>query len=198
MLLRPKSKGHVRLKSLSPYANAKVEAGYFSHPSDIKVLVEAVKFALALGETHAFKKLGSRFWDKVPMPGCEHTELWGDEYWACICRHYTTTIYHYSGTAKMGPPTDPGSVVNHELKMYGVRGLRVIDASIMPKIPSGNTNAPVIMLAEKGADLIKDYWYARRRRHSKRSADNATLVDEFADWPEKVGPSRCQPDQSEG
>lgn len=65
MLLRPKSKGWVRLNSRNPYVNAKVEAGYFTHPNDIEVLVEAVKFALAMAETHSFKKLGTKFWDKV-------------------------------------------------------------------------------------------------------------------------------------
>ena len=70
----------------------------------------------------------------------------------------------------MGPPTDPSAVVNHELKLYGVSGLRVIDASIFPHIPSGNTNAPTIMVAEKGADLIKEYWYSFKRR--KRQSSN--------------------------
>ena len=65
MLLRPKSKGWVRLASLNPFENARVEAGYFTHPNDMEVLVEAVKFALALAETSTFKKLGTKFWDKV-------------------------------------------------------------------------------------------------------------------------------------
>ena len=97
MILRPKSRGTVRLKSANPYEYPIFNAAYFTHPDDMKVLVEGVKFALALSETSALKKFGSRFWDEVPMPGCEHTELWTDEYWACMCRHYTTTIYHYSG-----------------------------------------------------------------------------------------------------
>ena len=98
------------------------------------------------------------------------------------------TIYHYSGTTKMGPPHDPESVVNHELKVYGIRGLRVIDAGIMPKVPSGNTNAPVIMVGEKGADLVKQYWYSKRRRRRKRDgegSDDGALTD----WPQKEVPS---------
>jgi len=182
MLLRPKSRGNVRLQSANPYDKPLFNAGYFTDHSDLLTLVEAVKFALSLAETTSFKKYGTRFWDQVPMPGCEQTELWTDEYWACICRQYTTTIYHYSGTAKMGPPTDTEAVVNHELKVYGVRGLRVIDASIMPKIPSGNTNAPVIMVGEKGADLIKEYWYGYQKSKRKKR-------EIYEDWPQKIANS---------
>lgn len=77
----------------------------------------------------------------------------------------------------MGPANDTESVVNHELKVYGVRGLRVIDASIMPHVPSGNTNAPVIMVGEKGADLVKDYWYSFRKKRS--------LHKDWSNWPYK-------------
>ena len=59
--------------------------------------MEGVKIALAMAQTQAFTRMGTKFWDEVPIPGCEHTSLWSDEYWTCMARQYTTTIYHHSG-----------------------------------------------------------------------------------------------------
>lgn len=186
MLLRPKSRGRILLRSSNPYDKPIFHAGYFTHPQDIKVLVEGVKIALAMAQTQAFLRLGTKFWDQIPMPGCEEKDLWSDEYWNCMARHYTTTIYHHSGSAKMGPPHDSASVVNHELKVYGVPRLRVIDASIMPNIVSGNTNAPTIMIAEKGSDLIKADWGGlyRGNRKRRRKRDLEDWVNRS--WPSKI------------
>ncbi|XP_057381659.1 glucose dehydrogenase [FAD, quinone]-like [Daphnia carinata] len=165
MLLRPRSVGYIRLQSADPYDKPLIYPNYFVDDQDVRVLVEGVKIGLALGETAAFKKLGSKFWAQ-PFPGCEHLPLWTDEYWACFVRHYSSTIYHPTGTAKMGPPGDPTAVVDPELRVYGVHNLRVVDCSIMPNVPSGNTNAPAIMVGEKGADLIKSFWlnYASKKK----------------------------------
>ena len=157
MLLRPKSRGKVVLRSRDPYQPPHLYAGYFSHPEDLHWLVEGVKIALSVGQTKALQHFGSRFWD-YPMPGCEHTKLWSNAYWGCICRQYTWSGNHQSGSAKMGPASDPTAVVSPRLQVHGVNRLRVVDASIMPNIVSGNINAPVIMIAEKGSDLIKEDW----------------------------------------
>jgi len=157
VLLRPKSRGTIRLKNSNPFHSPLINANYFSDPMDIAVLVEGVKIAIKISEAKVFKQFGSKI-HRIKLPGCKHFKFGSDAYWECHIRHISETIYHPVGTAKMGPPTDPTAVVDPRLRVYGITGLRVIDASIMPTICSGNTNAPVIMIGEKGADLIKQDW----------------------------------------
>ncbi|XP_046815226.1 glucose dehydrogenase [FAD, quinone]-like [Vespa crabro] len=163
MILRPKSRGYVKLKSKNPLDYPLMYHNYLTNPDDVNVLREGVKAAIAFAETSSLKRLGTRFHSK-PLPNCKHLPMFTDEYWECAIRQYTMTIYHMSCTAKMGPRSDPMAVVDPSLKVYGVEGLRVIDASIMPTITSGNINAPVIMIGEKGSDLIKKDWMSRRKR----------------------------------
>lgn len=157
LLLRPKSSGWVRLQSKNPFHHPVINPNYFTHPEDIAILVEGIRIAHAVSNTSAFQRFGSRP-HTIPFPGCRKFLYDSDDYWECCIRHFTFTIYHPTSTCKMGPETDPDAVVDSRLKVYGIEGLRVIDASIMPKIVSGNTNAPTIMIGEKGADLIKEEW----------------------------------------
>ncbi len=175
MMLRPKSRGSIRLRSKNPMQYPLMYANYLTEEDDVRVLREGVKAAIALGETTAMKRFGARFHSR-PMPGCKKYIQYTDEYWDCFIRQYTMTIYHMSGTAKMGPATDASAVVDPALRVYGVQSLRVIDASIMPMITSGNINAPVIMIAEKGADMIKSYWkdilgVKRKKRRRRGTPD---------------------------
>ncbi|KAJ8917313.1 hypothetical protein NQ315_002331 [Exocentrus adspersus] len=171
MMLRPKSRGEILLRSSDPLEYPLLYHNYLTHPHDVNVLREGVKAAVAYGQTEALKRFGARL-HAVPYPNCKHLPLYTDEYWNCYIRQYTLSIYHYSCTAKMGPATDPYAVVDPDLRVYGVAGLRVVDASIMPFITNGNINAPVIMIGEKGADLVKGYWLnpsvgKRRKREVK-------------------------------
>ncbi|XP_034490245.1 glucose dehydrogenase [FAD, quinone] [Drosophila innubila] len=167
LLLRPRSRGSVRLRSANPFHYPLINANYFDDPLDAKTLVEGAKIALRVAEAEVFKQFGSRLWRK-PLPNCKHHKFLSDAYLECQVRTISMTIYHPCGTAKMGPSWDPEAVVDPRLRVYGVRGLRVIDASIMPTISSGNTNAPVIMIAEKGADLIKEDWLKNPEYKVKR------------------------------
>lgn len=157
LLLRPRSKGWVRLRSRSPFDAPLIDANYFADPFDVQTLVEGAKFAVKVSETKAMRQFGSKL-HPIPFPNCRHVPFASDAYWECHIRTISMTIYHPVGTAKMGPQNDPEAVVDPRLRVYGVQGLRVVDASIMPTIASGNTNAPVIMIGEKGADLIKEDW----------------------------------------
>jgi choline dehydrogenase len=123
----------------------------------LETLLKGVKKAVELSETNAFKKFGSKLHD-IPVPGCQSFVFNSDEYWRCAIKHLTFSIYHVSGTCKMGPVSDQEAVVDPRLRVHGINGLRVIDASIIPLIPTAHTNAPTIMIAEKGADLIKEDW----------------------------------------
>lgn len=133
MMLRPKSRGFIKLQSKNPLRYPLIYHNYLTHPDDIAVLREGVKASVAFVETQAMKRFGARFHDRQ-LPNCKHLENYTDEYWDCVIMQYTMTIYHMSGSAKMGTPDDPFAVVDPELRVYGVKGLRVIDASIMPTI----------------------------------------------------------------
>ncbi|KAG5672896.1 hypothetical protein PVAND_002984 [Polypedilum vanderplanki] len=154
MVMRPKSKGRIKLRSDNPFDSPAILPNYFSDRYDIDIAIRGIRRLIELGNTQALQKLNAKFL-KTPVPGCKHYEFDSDDYWECYTRHFTLTIYHHCGTAKMGPESDKHAVVDSHLRVYGVKGLRVVDASIMPEIITGHTNAPVIMIAEKAADLIK-------------------------------------------
>ena len=154
MLLRPESVGYIKLNSADPFDMPIIDPKYLSHPKDAAVLVDSLKISIKMALSKPFKKFKPKPWPQHWW-GCEKYKKYSDGYLECLTRSYTQTIYHPVGTAKMGPPSDPMAVVDPQLRVYGVYGLRVIDASIMPKILSGNTNAGIIMIGEKGADLVK-------------------------------------------
>lgn len=157
MLLLPKSKGRIILPDANPRSKPLIFANYLSHPDDVKTLVDGVQKIMDIIQMPSFKAMGTKL-HTIPIPACEPLGFGSRAYWECQARHFTFTIYHYSGTAKMGPKNDKTAVVDSRLRVYGVKRLRVIDASIMPMIPAGHTNTPTYMIAEKGADMIKEDW----------------------------------------
>ena len=143
-LIYPRSHGEIRLRSADPTAAPVIDPRYFHDPADLEHLVAGVKLAREIAATGPMTTmLGAAI---GPGPGCV-----SDDDLRAYVRLTCNTIFHPAGTCKMG--SDPLAVVDAELRVRGVRGLRVADASIMPRIIGGNTNAPTIMIAEKCADL---------------------------------------------
>lgn len=186
MILRPKSRGFIKLHSKNPLRYPLLYHNYLTHPDDVNVMREGVKLAIAYGETESLKKqFGAKFHHRQ-VPNCRHLPMFTDEYWECFIRQYTMTIYHMSGTCKMGPTEDLEAVVDSQLRVYGVKGLRVIDASIMPTITNGNIYAPVIMIAEKGADMIKALWLRDEMFRYKRYDNVQRRVTPAANFTETM------------
>jgi choline dehydrogenase len=145
--LRPESRGEIKLKSTDPLAPPAILPNYLSAPVDRQVAVEGMKLSRRIMESEAMGSLIEE--ELLPGEACQTDEELLD-----AAREIGTTIYHPTSTCKMGPDSDSSAVVDERLRVYGIRGLRVVDASIMPNVVSGNTNAPTIMIAEKAADMI--------------------------------------------
>nr|CAD7416563.1 unnamed protein product [Timema poppensis] len=161
-LLNPKSRGKVQLKSSDPFESPNIFAGFYTDPEDIETMIRAIRFYQKLANTKVMKMLGARL-EHLDLPDCRKFSFDTREYWICTLRHLSSTIYHPVGTCKMGPSSDPEAVVTPKLKVYGVKRLRVSDASIMPDIVSGNTNAATIMIGERAADFIKEDWLNKKQ-----------------------------------
>ncbi|KAL6259289.1 hypothetical protein P5V15_009208 [Pogonomyrmex californicus] len=157
VLLKPKSVGEILLRSKNPADPVRIYANYFSEQKDVDTMLKSLDFLKKMLNTETFKRHKVRL-RHLDIPDCRYTKPDSDEYWRCNLRHMSSTLFHPVGTAKMGPQNDPTAVVDSRLKVHGIQKLRVIDASIMPTITGGNTNAPTIMIAEKGADFIKEDW----------------------------------------
>ncbi|XP_044763966.1 glucose dehydrogenase [FAD, quinone]-like isoform X2 [Coccinella septempunctata] len=159
MLLHPKSIGWMELTSRNPKDYPKFYGNFFTDPykRDIKTFIAAIRFVQRLSRTNAFQRFGSVL-NPNRHPGCTQFKFDSDDYWECCLRSISVTLHHQVGTAKMGPSNDPTSVVDHQLKVHGVKRLRVADCSIIPFALSAHTNAPSFMIGEKAADMIKEQW----------------------------------------
>ena len=146
-LMRPKSRGSVTLASRNPTDKPLIDPAFFKHQEDLQTMMQATQMGLRIMESKGLDPYRSEM--LYPLNAQDPAQI------ESFLRDHSDTEYHPVGTCKMGPAQDPMAVVDAELRVHGLQGLRVIDASIMPNLVSGNTNAPTIMIAEKGADFIR-------------------------------------------
>ena len=146
-LMDVESRGSVQLASADPSENPIVDPNYLSVPRGVEILVNAIRFARSLTGTKALEEFG--LLNEI-LPG---RDVRSDSELAEYVRNRIETCFHPAGTCRMG--VDDLSVVDPELRVHGLDGLRVVDASVMPSLINGNTNGPTIMIAEKAADLIR-------------------------------------------
>ena len=167
-LLKPKGRGRIELKSNDVNDPPKIHADILKSEEDRKVLLEGIKFLMRLNDTTNFKILEPKL-HKFNIAECEpfRETSSDDDYWSCLMKYLTTSLYHPVGTCKMGPETDEYAVVDGKLKVRGVENLRIADASIMPTIVRGNTNAACFMIGEMCSDFIKNDWEKKERRHTE-------------------------------
>ena len=144
---RPESLGYVHARSNDAFAKPIIQPNYLAHDQDQRVLLAGIKLSRKLMNTPAL----APYFDHEVYPG---THIQSDDELLDIARQRSTTVYHLMGTCRMGPKTDPTAVVDDQLRVHGIKNLRVIDASIMPTMLSANLNAGVMMIAEKGADMV--------------------------------------------
>jgi choline dehydrogenase-like flavoprotein len=147
--LQPTSRGFVRLRSADPGEPPVIQPNYLSTEEDRRVAADSIRSVRRVVSAPALQRFHPNEYlpgDSVPDEDSALVKAAGD---------IGTTIFHPVGTAKMGRDTDPTAVVDERLRLIGLAGLRVIDASVMPTITSGNTNAPTMMIAEKGADMVR-------------------------------------------
>ncbi|XP_050430989.1 glucose dehydrogenase [FAD, quinone]-like [Adelges cooleyi] len=152
MLLLPDARGEVTLKDKNPGHWPIIHYGYYQNKSDLDTSVYSLKYIVKLvEETKAFEDLGATA-DPVTISECDKLQFKSDGYWACFAKYMTTSVHHQCGTCRMG------DVVNNKLQVIGIKGLRVVDSSILPHVPRAHLYAPTVMVGEKAADLIKNDW----------------------------------------
>jgi choline dehydrogenase len=160
--LRPTSRGNVHVTCADPGQAPLIAPNYLATEEDRRIAAASLRLTRRIVAAPAL----ARFAPEELLPG---PEIRTDEALARAAGDIGTTIFHPVGTCRMGPASDPGSVVDARLRVHGIAGLRVVDASVMPTITSGNTNSPTLMIAEKACDMIRED-RARRRRNGVADA----------------------------
>ncbi|CAG9829754.1 unnamed protein product [Diabrotica balteata] len=156
----PKSTGTLRLKSSSPFDYPLINPNLLSDSknNDIDELYQSIQLMFKLSETKAFQSIKLKYMSKS-LPVCSHLKYKSKEYWYCFLRQMTTTAFHPMSTCPMGRSPKQGAVVDSNLKVFGIRRLRVADASVFPISTTGHPCVPCIMIGEKISDYIKSHYF---------------------------------------
>lgn len=149
------SKGRILLNGVNPKSPPRIMPNYFADVRDRELLLGAIDLLVRFVKTEPMKNAGARIL-RLDIPGCNGKTYLTREYWNCTLDYVIGTSYHPVGSVKMGSKDDLTAVLDSRLRVKGIKRLRVVDASIMPEIVSGNTNAPAIMIGEIGSDFIKE------------------------------------------
>ncbi|XP_054011316.1 glucose dehydrogenase [FAD, quinone]-like [Hylaeus anthracinus] len=157
--LHPHSRGRITLKDKNPFTHPNIWSNDLGTEHDVDVVYQGLENIFKLANSTAMKKRGLKLRHETTKE-CSKHEMGSEDYWKCDIHWNTRPENHQSGTCKMGPASDPMAVVDPRLRVHGVKGLRVVDASIMPQVISGNPHAPINMFGEKAADMIKEDWGA--------------------------------------
>lgn len=154
MQFHPSSVGYLELKDRNPFHWPRFYPNYLQEPSDIEDILFAIKESIRIVNTTPFQKFNAKI-HATPLPNCKSHQFGTDDYWRCSIRTLSASLHHQVGTTKMGPENDRTAVVSPELKVYGIKKLRVVDIGIVPLPPTCHTAAIAMMIGEKAADMIK-------------------------------------------